>query len=85
MINSYTTDDRFCQALRILGKMKKLKFLKMTKRGLTDDFFRCIIQHVKAKASLRRGSQRRFLHLQNLTGQFDLKGKGVFHVRGKVS
>ena len=47
-------------------KMLKLKFLetrKKYKKRLTNDFLGCIIQHVKARASLRESSQRRFLLL----------------------
>jgi hypothetical protein len=57
--------------------------IEKIKKGLTNDIERCIIQHVKARASLRGSSQRRFLFTNKNTYNLIQKGKGVFCGAGK--
>ena len=56
---------------------------KNSKRGLTNEFHGCIMQSVKAKASLSVGAQRRYFIFRNPKTIFIYKeGNDVFNVVG---
>ena len=56
---------------------------KSFKKGLTKFFFGCIMQSVKAKASLSVSAQRRYFTFRNPKNNFIYEeGKDVFNVVG---